>query len=205
MLQYQYGSVNAQAKPACWGRSYEEGNRECRNCGFQGSCKDEIIRAAVNRPQMYQPPQYPQYQQYQPPIPVPQVQVPQYQPPQPTFARSLTNWQPQPQPQPQVMQQGLARTAINPAQAIPYGYGWLNDPMHYYIHTTPPPQRPQLPGETFMGRVVKNAGLAMMESFFASMFLAVRQMTWAPEPEYIDVVPVPQQQPVPIPPPPPRT
>jgi hypothetical protein len=46
--------------------------------------------------------------------------------------------------------------------------------------------------------MVKNIGLAMLESLFANMFLSVRQMMWSPEPQYRDVVPL--SQPVPQPP-----
>jgi hypothetical protein len=72
----------------------------------------------------------------------------------------------------------------------------MQDPLYYTIHAAPPPMRPQLQGEGFFDRVVKNAALSMMESFFASMFLAVRQMIWAPDPEpprgqVVDVTPHP--------------
>jgi hypothetical protein len=62
-----------------------------------------------------------------------------------------------------------------------YHYGWLNDPLYYSGVATPPPMRPQLAGETFFERVVKNMGLSMMESMFFQGYLAVRQMVLAPE------------------------
>jgi hypothetical protein len=51
--------------------------------------------------------------------------------------------------------------------------------------------------ESFMERVVKNAGLAMLESFFGQCFLAVRQMVLPPQPpqpKVIDVQPQPKYE-----------
>jgi hypothetical protein len=90
-------------------------------------------------------------------------------------------------------QQYVPPQAIQPAvaatQAVPYGYGWTPDPLYYSIHAAPPPLRPQFQGETFFERVVKNAALGMMESFFKEMFMAVRQTFWQPD-KVIDVTPV---------------
>ena len=41
--------------------------------------------------------------------------------------------------------------------------------------------------ETFFDRVVKNTGLAMLESFFGQCLIAVRQMVLPPPPRIIDV------------------
>jgi hypothetical protein len=40
--------------------------------------------------------------------------------------------------------------------------------------------RPQMAGETFLERVVKNAALSMLEKGAAECFLAIRQMILAP-------------------------
>jgi hypothetical protein len=87
-----------------------------------------------------------------------------------------------------------------PMQQPPYG--WLHDPLYYTMAATPPPVRPQMQGESFVERVAKNAGLAMVEAFFGQCFLAVRQLILPPapkKPEVIDVQPV-----APQPPPPPQ-
>lgn len=210
MEEYRFGAN--QAAPRCWGKNYTEGDRECRGCGFQESCKSEIIRNGVNRQPMYQTAVPQQFQQY-PQQPAPHVQVPSYQPPARVPSRFFvggpqTNqyappqpvYQPQqayqqPQYPPQYQQQQYA-----PPQNQQYGYGWVNDPMHHYVHSIPPPHRPQMPGESFGERMVKNIGLSMMESLFANMFLSIRQMMWTPEQQnpYVDAVPL--TQPVPQPP-----
>jgi hypothetical protein len=94
--------------------------------------------------------------------------------------------------QPQQPQQMMMPPNPMPQTSIPYGYGWVQDPMHRYIHTTPPVFRAQMPGESFGERMVKNIGLSMLESLFSTMFLSVRQMVWGPEvrPQTIDAVPI---------------
>lgn len=197
---YRFGGQTAPTpqKPPCWGKSFEDGNRECRGCGFQGSCRDEVIRASMNRTVYPQVPQYQPYFQQQAPqvqypqIPVaPPVQVPQYQPPQQSVLFSRLS-RAAPQQQPQMMPQMMMPQIQNQQTSIPYGYGWVPDPMHHYVHTTPPVFRAQMPGESFGERMVKNIGLSMLESLFATMFLSVRQMVWGPEirPQVIDAVPV---------------
>jgi hypothetical protein len=142
-------------------------------------------------PQYYQQPQQPQYQQpYQPP---------QYQ--QVPVRTFQWNQPPQQAPVPVVQQQQQRPQQI--MTQVPYGYGWVNDPLQYSLYSTPPLIRPQMPGETFVERVVKNTGLAMFESFLVSMLLAVRQMVWEPEQRVIDVTPQQAQQ-MPIPQPPPK-
>jgi len=93
----------------------------------------------------------------------------------------------QPQQQPQ-------RVAVHPPPQQQYGYGWIQDPLYYTLTSAPPPVRPQMGDETFFDRVVKNTGLAMMESFFGQCLLAVRQMVLPPTPKTIDA-PVYQQPP----------
>ena len=206
METYKFGTPStAIQRPPCWGRSFEEGNRECRSCSVQGSCKDEIVRQNVNRP-MYQPTAQPYYQptQYQQPVPYQQpapVPVPQYQPPMAisSLRRAVTSIpvQSYPATTPQQVPQ-VPQVPQQPQTQVPYGYGWIQDPMHYYVHTTPPPLRPQMNGESFSQRMVKNIGLAMLESMFASLFLAVRQMVWEPvvkPPRVVDVTPPPQNHP----------
>lgn len=194
---------STSGKPACWGKSYEDGNRECRNCGVQGSCKDEVIRNNVNRPafSFYQP--Y-QQQTFQAPAPQPPTyyQVPA---PQPTYQQVQFRPTYQPQQVPVQSVQTQFRPPVPQQQmAPPYQYGWVQDPLQYQLFSSPPPFRPQLDGETFFERVVKNTGLAMLESILGSMLLAVRQMVLEP-PNHQVVDASPQiPQPVPMPQPPPK-
>lgn len=204
METYKFGGQPQSTlyRPPCWGRSYEDGNRECRSCPVQGSCRDEIVRMNVNRP-MYNPNPY---QPYLPPSPFTQQQqhvqapvpVPTYQPPSGISGiRRIAPMTGAPTQQPVQM----PMPAVQPT-SVPYGYGWMQDPMHYYVHTMPPPLRTQMPGESFSQRMVKNIGLAMLESIFASMFLAVRQMVWEPQLDQriVDVGPLPPPQAPPNPP-----
>lgn len=192
-FKYEYGEPTPPRLPAtalsdrprCWGKSLDETSRECRGCGFQASCRDEMIRQNVNRPlavppvpQYYGTPSHP----YTVPQPVPVTLRPMAVTPQAleSAARTVV---PAPRPvaaQPQTQQ---------------YGYGWLNDPMFMTVHSAPPPMRPQLPGESFFERVMKNVGLSLLEQVFKEGFLAVRQMILPPTPKetVVDVQPSTQQ------------
>lgn len=194
-MQFQYGTPSQPLaeRPRCWSKSHDEGSRECRGCGFQASCKDEIIRMNQSRAPLAAPaPQYyqPQYQQPFQPYAVPQpVQVvypaAQQQSPVPQF-RGLAPTAP-PTLQPMPMQQ----KSVYPMTSQQYGYGWIQDPLYYALTSAPPPMRPQMGDETFFDRVVKNTGLAMLESFFGQCLIAVRQMVLPPPPvqRTIDVQP----------------
>lgn len=199
MATYQWAPTPAPVsalaeRPRCWGKEYNDVARECRGCGFQNSCKEEIVRQNVNRGQQtvpfYQPAtqmQAPTHVPVYAPAPQPVQQVPQYQqvPFNTQVARTVQAIPPQAQPQPVVP----ARTVqVMPAPQN-YGYGWIQDPLAYTLASCPPPVRHQMPGETFMERAAKNTALAMAETFFGQCMLAVRQYVWAPdapEPKTID-------------------
>jgi hypothetical protein len=181
-----YGSAvpaptSVQARPPCWGKSFDETNRECRGCGFQTSCKEDIIQQNQARRPYYGQPDYRQAA----PAPIPVPTTP-WSPPMPV------------QPPPRVAPLAVAPPPQYPVPARPpehglpqYGYGWVPDPLFYSVHMAPPMMRHQFPDETFMERTVKNVGLSMLEAFFGSLLLATRQMIWAPTPEekVIDVPP----------------
>ena len=185
-MQFQYNAPTAPTieRPRCWGRSFDEMSSECRKCGFQNSCKDEIIRLNINRPAppMAMQPMYG-------PAPAVPYAAPQQVPPMMAF-------QPQPPPRPQQPQQ-YAQEAVQ--RTVPMAmtqqppYGWLHDPLYYTMAATPPPVRPQMQGESFVERVAKNAGLAMVEALFGQCFLAVRQLILPPTPKSVEqkVVDVP--------------
>jgi hypothetical protein len=200
VTQFVYGAPSAPVieRPRCWGRSFDEMSSECRRCGFQNSCKDEIIRCNINRPapmQQYQAP-------YGPAPAVPYTQPMQAQPVVFQQQQQVAGFRPQFQQQQQIQhqppqqlaqeaaQRAMLMNTVQPMQQPPYG--WLHDPLYYTMAATPPPVRPQMTGEGFVERVVKNAGLAMVEALFGQCFLAVRQLILPPrqqEKPVIDVTP----------------
>ena len=194
-MQFQYGTPSQPLaeRPRCWSKSHDEGSRECRGCGFQASCKDEIIRMNQSRAPTAPTPQYyqPQYQQPFQPYAVPQpVQVlypaaQQQQSAVPQFRGLAPTVQQASQPMPMVQK------SVYPMASQQYGYGWIQDPLYYALTSAPPPMRPQMGDESFFDRVVKNTGLAMLESFFGQCLIAVRQMVLPPQPPQrtIDVQP----------------
>lgn len=198
MATYEYGApspvpvrvlspVPATEKPRCWGKSFDETDRECRGCGFQNSCKEELIRKNVHRP-MTPPPYYaPQpVRSYATPQPVqplhqPITSYPYHQPSTPpgfqmaTVAKALA---PMMHPQP-----------MTPASSG-HRYGWLQDPLYYTINAAPPPMRVQMNGESFFERALKNALLGALERGAAECFLAIRQMLLAPPVPTVEIQPV---------------
>lgn len=186
-LSYQYGSPAGVevGRPRCWGNpaEYNPDLRECRGCTFQASCRDNVVRlrnygapayAPAPVPSPYQPivpPGYvPAYPTAPPParptaaaVPVQTVQAANAPPAAPLVARP---------------------DALYPAPQQ-YGYGWLHDPMYQAMSACPPPIRPQLPGENFWERVMKNMFLAAGESFFMHGFLAMRQLVLPPDPRQV--------------------
>lgn len=193
MAIYEYGAPNpapvrvstpsaVSERPRCWGKSFDETDRECRGCGFQNSCKDELIRNNVNRPRGAMA--APAYYAPQPvrPYATPQAVHPLQQP-----VTSYPYHQPVAPPASNVMTVAKALSPMmGPPQLQPtpqaHRYGWLQDPLYWTIHSAPPPMRVQMDGETFLERVVKNAALAMLEKGAAECFLAIRQMLLAPAP-----------------------
>lgn len=206
-MQFNYGTQTAPVveRPRCWGRSYDEVSSECRRCGFQNSCKEDIIRANMGRPMVPQQPQYGSTM-YGPaptsPYAVPQNVAPiVYQPQQALQPRPMQMPQavlaPQQQQQaPQVAQEVAQRAMMANTVVQQPPYGWLHDPLYYTMAATPPPVRPQMQGESFTERVVKNAGLAMVEALFGQCFLAVRQLVLPPGQAQKK-----EGQPTPLPPP----
>jgi hypothetical protein len=153
----------SQPRPPCWGKSYDENNRECKGCPVQVSCKDEIIKLNVQRRPYYgTQPTAPAYPAAAAPVPGYFPQPPQPRPYQP----------PQQIPIP-VANQGGGGLPL-------YGYGWIRDPMFHTIHQAPV-ERNQFPGESFGERAIKNVALSLIEALFGSLLLAVRQWSWAPK------------------------
>lgn len=199
-MSHLHGNSQTGNRPGCWSRVdvYDSENRECRGCGFQESCRAQVIKtintqqqAAVqqvsNVPSPYYSPGFPPQTQYA----VPQ-QVPVYQPQlQPRPFMPLTQYAaapsyaapPQrvgpPQPAPQAPPQQQMPQQMQ--QAPVDWYGRMTDPLFFQI-LSPPPFRAQMQGETFVERVGKNMMLDMGTMAFFHLGLALRQMFLPPQP-----------------------
>lgn len=182
-MTYSYG-VPANTRslaPPCFGKSYDNDNRECRGCSFQTSCRDEVIKTRNSMA----PTTTDYYRQFgyggasiaplrAPVAPAPQAMSSAAAPP-PYIGFGRPSMQP---PAQQYSQQ------LPPGYPPPprYGdYGWLQDPLHYMMASAPTPMRPQMPGESFAERALKNAGLSMAEAFFMQAVMSVRQLVLAPK------------------------
>lgn len=121
----------------------------------------------------------------------------QYYPPQPA-----TYYQPQQQPirVPVVtgpQQYTQPQIPVNPFQMITLAqptptvgwYGAVPDPMMHLLGASAPPFRPQVQGETFMTRLLKNMMLAAGEALLDQAKLGLRQVVWLPEIPETDVTP----------------
>lgn len=180
--------------PSCWGRvdSYNSEDRECRGCGFQNTCRNQVIKLTLNNqqaiPQMPIPaPQY--YSSYQPAVaPAPNYTLPTHHAPAPIVTRYVPP-QPAPipvyqSPRPPVHQQQQMAQPQQPQQQIPAvdWYGRTQDPLFFHV-LSPPPFRPQMPGEQFGERLMKNIILDIATLFFGHLMLGARQMILPPQPD----------------------
>lgn len=186
-------------RPGCWGRAdvYDADNKECRGCGFQETCRSQVIKTIsahqVAVPQVSNVPQYsPQYpgfpqQQQQYAVPQQTQQAPVWQPqqlqprafvPAPTYAAPTRVGPPQPVPPAPVPQQ---QVQPQPGMVPADWYGRMQDPLFFQI-LSPPPFRGQMQGETFMERVGKNMLLDLGTMAFFHLGLAMRQMFLPPQP-----------------------
>ena len=170
MPAYQYGSPPAPQRPQCWGdeRYHNPSTRECRGCYYQTSCKDQILRSRGYQPApAVSPPSVAPYGY----VPTP----PGYPaPPAPSQVVPVNVAPPQAQA---VVRQPPPQQGIYPAPER-YGYGWLTDPMYYQMAASPPPMIPQLEGETFFERLLKNMVIDGMRSLTFQLHLAARQWVW---------------------------
>lgn len=180
-------------RPGCWGRPdiYDSEDKECRGCGFQNTCRNQVIKLTPNQQMApvqttapyypYQPAPYTAPQSAMPaPVPAP-VQIARYQPAPmpapiapPTYMAPVKVPAPLPTVQPQYSQQGF------PAQQD--WYGRMQDPLFFSV-LSPPPFRPQMLGETFPERVFKNLLLDVTALAFGHLMLGLRQMILPPQPQ----------------------
>jgi hypothetical protein len=146
---------------------YNPQTRECRNCSFQNSCRDNIIRSRQATPGYYT-----QFATngYAGPVPAP-APINVAQAPLPVVAQQQQVVRQPPPQQPM--------SAFPPP--APYSYGWLHDPLYYALYSAPPPMVPQLEGEGFLERMGKNMVRSMVTGVTGEAFLAARQWVWAPK------------------------
>jgi hypothetical protein len=206
------GGTQTGNRPGCWGRNdiYDLQSRDCRGCGFQTSCRDQIIKQTMNTqpspvPQVNSPTHIPSYYStflqptpFAQPQQVPQQFAPQappmFQQPQPPQQQvSVFKFQPPPVP----MQAAPAFQAPRPPsvpvmqppqpqqlqQQVLMGQQDFYGRVQdplFYALMAPPPFRPQMEGETFMERVGKNLLLDLTSMACFHLGLALRQMFMPP-------------------------
>lgn len=199
-------------RPGCWGKTdvYDNQSRDCRGCGFQSSCRDQIIKQTMaNQPavpnmsvpsystQFLTPTPFavPQPQQVAPPPMFhPAAYAPQVpQPPQPPQPQQVPVQVmkfnpptfPAPAAPPQMFQQPRPPQPQPVQQQMGMGmqdfYGRVQDPLFFAL-MQPPPFRPQMEGETFMERFGKNLMLDLGAMACFHFGLALRQMFLPPQP-----------------------
>lgn len=183
MHPQSYGSTEGN-RPGCWGRPdvFDAGDRECRGCGFQATCRAQVIKLTPNQqvPVTTPAPYYASYAPYaqqsnvQPaPAPAP---IMRYQPPLPA---------PMPVPVAPPQYTAPVRVATQPTQPAQQPapaqdwYGRMQDPLFFTV-LSPPPFRPQMQGENFGERVLKNLALDLAAMAAGHMMLALRQMLLPP-------------------------
>ncbi len=202
-----YGDPPVGNRPGCWGHVnvYDSTNRECRGCGFQTSCRNHVIKLTIENQQGVQQmpipaaPYYNQYQSYQPAqqslYPQPMAHLPM-QMPAPAPVPVVRYTPPTPAPVQAPVPTYQAPNATRPVQTQQYTqqqgyippntdwYGRSQDPLFFHILSTPP-FRPQLPGELFWERVLKNLVLDGLSLAFGHLMLSLRQMVLPPRPEEV--------------------
>lgn len=196
-----YGAAPVGNRPGCWGdsRVYDSENRECRGCGFQNSCREQVVKITMNRQQPVQQVTTPSYshqfptspyaQPVQLPIPVP-IQMMSQPAPIPV---PVQRFQPQPpmpipMPPPAQYQRPVQQQPSQHFAPQSFSYDWYGrhqDPLYFTITTSPPPFRPQMEGETFVERVLKNLILDMGSIAAFHIGLALRQMFLPPKAQQI--------------------
>lgn len=195
-MSLTHGNSHTGNRPGCWSRVdvYDSENRECRGCGFQESCRAQVIKtintqqqAAVpqvsNVPSVPYYAQFPQQTQYAAPQQVPVLQPPAMQPrpfmPPSQYAAPSYAAPTRVSPPPQQVQAPPQQQQMQSAPAD--WYGRMQDPLFFQI-LSPPPFRAQMQGETFLERVGKNMALDVGTMAFFHLGLALRQMFLPPQP-----------------------
>lgn len=186
-------NMKPPGSPPCWGRTYQDGDAECRQCRYNSDCKMEMMEA-VNKPgaslpiigtRPYAPPPAPSLALPAPALPiVPLPAKPFYVP----TAQSLPvpGKIPAP-PTPVVTHQAPtavpAATYQNPAgYSIPNPTAAPNPMSSWFRPGAPGPAYhfTQYPAESVGTRLAKNVLLRAMEALFGELMQFFRHWTWPP-------------------------
>lgn len=180
-------SYRPSSAPACWGLKFQDGEKECKQCSYNDSCRPAMMnRMTQSLPviQNFAPPAAPAFRP--PAQPVQVIPLPA----RPLFAPPTvgTGMAPPPPPPPKPVTQAPPA----PPQAGTYyqnttGYSLPNqkEPNPFAAWFRPGAQAPayhfiQYPGERTSTRLVKNAILRALEAIFAELMQFFRHWTWPP-------------------------
>lgn len=198
-------TFSPMSPPSCYGRSYDNDSPVCSSCSINSACRQEIMKVAFQpqfqppappapgqqaipyqpyrTPTPYQPPTYSAPPSYSAP-PWMQQQQPSY-PPQQAFRVPVAT---APQVPAQAAQQMVAQAVQHVLQGMPYSpigvYGAIPDPAIAMLSSIPPIFRPQMTGETFWVRVLKNLGARLLEVLLDEAKIAIRQAVFPPVPTH---------------------
>ena len=177
----------------CWGKKYQDGDPECRQCKFKDTCRPkmfESLSAMPTRPPSHQSlPIFPSAPATGYPRPVGTVPMPP-SPPSPPSAppasvpvRNFSPSVPQPPPTYPVYDQQTQQTY----QAQPQHYVLPNPhdpnpmaPMYRPGAPGPAYYFNQYPEESVAARLTKNVLLRGMEAIFSELMYFFRHWTWPP-------------------------
>ena len=184
--------------PPCWGKTYQDGDEECRQCRYNSDCKLEMLEA-VHRPKVslpimgarpYAPPTLPP--------PAPSLALPSAHPIVPLPAKPFfvpavqslpipgkppisTHHYPTAQPPttvpatPTTYQNSTGYSIPNPSAAPSPMTQWYRPgapgPAYHFI---------QYPDETVGLRLIKNVLLRALEALFGELMQFFRHWTWPP-------------------------
>lgn len=167
------GGTNSGNRPGCWSNAnvYDNQSRECRGCGFQSSCREQVIKQTMNNqpsvpnvstiPSYYS--QFPQQSvPFATPSPVaPPMPPPMFGPPQPQQPTVMKFTAPPP-PAPQQMQMQPQMYAPQQMQQMP------QQPMQQQMRPMSPQPQPfqhqvSMGSQDFYGRVQDPLFFALMQ------------------------------------------
>jgi hypothetical protein len=183
-------NIKPAGSPNCWGRLYQDGEDECRQCRFRNDCKTEVLNM-VNKPGVRLP-MFGQYATPVAPMPPSRMALPALPPPSST----VIPLPPRPHFAPPSQQTPPARTipqAPLPPSTTTYqtsagGYslpnpGAPNPLSSWYRPGAPGPAYhfTQYPEESVGSRLAKNAILRALEAIFGELMQFFRHWTWPPK------------------------
>lgn len=177
--------IKPPGSPPCWGKKYQDGEEECRQCHFNDGCRQEMFHQVSH-------PSLPVVRNYAPPPP-PRLTLPTSSPPTTVvplpprsyFTQTTVPAPPPPRTAPPVVSQGSTQqqpqtyyqqstgfSLPNPAAQnplTPWHRPGAPSPAYYFI---------QHSGEGTGLRLIKNALLRALEAIFAELMQFFRHWTW---------------------------